>query len=215
MGMMPTWFAKTPEMYAFDKHFSLADAKTPAELVRRCQVALRRLMGTNSYFEPEEVDTLHPMGAPTIAASMAHFKGDWISAHYPSPPDVPGGNFWPQIGSQEVVDKLRAGAILALRMALGETAMEADPDLAGSAEERRELFSVARENGVPYLEVQSIQMVWVCVAPVGDTYFEVDVTRGMSSVTLSIGTPKPMGHSFIMPQVQELERQFALDRERR
>jgi hypothetical protein len=59
-------------------------------------------------------------------------------------------------------------------------------------------------------------MSWVCVAPAGDDYFEVEVevevVRGPTVVEFAVGTPRPMGHASITTPVESPESSLATAR---
>ena len=53
MGSMPNWFAKTKEMAAFDRYFSLLDVDEKG-LLERYWLALERLSSRADYYNDRE-----------------------------------------------------------------------------------------------------------------------------------------------------------------
>ena len=51
-------------------------------------------------------------------------------------------------------------------------------------------------------------MTWVCVAPAGEDFFEVDAVRGPTVVEFAVATPRPMGHSSVLPLMDRLQAGF-------
>jgi hypothetical protein len=209
MVSMPNWFAKTPEMVASDKYFSLADAGSEAELVNRYVLALARLnQSPSDRFSDSKAlsTTTTTRWSPgnTNAVLSGHFRGDWIHPLYdgvnPQYAAI-GGAFWPRVRSDVVVGEITAGTIGAILKALGySTALQHWPD---SADVDR-LFNFEQSNGVEDEGVRPMATSWVCVAPPGDTYFESDALRGPSVVELVYATPRPIGHANIFTSLERV-----------
>ena len=210
MGMMPQWLAKTPEMYAFDQYFSLGCGSTAeTDLEARYLQALDSLQGED-FWQAGSIQSLSTewKSATKVEQSInGHFIGDWINLKYPHVKS--GGSYWPQVRSKHVINQLRAGVTIAIRMALGKTALKRvrhhfdipKPYLS-------ELFQVADANGISTSGVLPLVMSWVCVAPAGENYFEVDAVRGPTVVEFVVATPRPMGHSSVLPLVDRLQATF-------
>jgi len=56
--------------------------------------------------------------------------------------------------------------------------------------------------------VLPVVMSWVCIAPAGDNYFEVDAVRGPTVVEFVVATPRPFGHSSVINLVDSLQQQY-------
>ena len=87
MGSMPNWFAKTKEMAAFDRYFSLIDVDESG-LLERYLKALDRLehVPTAYYSESAALQT-EWAGRPNLQHELAgsldaHFRGDWVHPNY-------------------------------------------------------------------------------------------------------------------------------------
>jgi hypothetical protein len=211
VGSMPNWFAKTKEMAAFDRYFSLIDVDEK-RLLGRYLAALKRLNGsrTRYYAASDALNTqwaAHPNVQQEISGSLdAHFRGDWIHHLYPTDPaqygDV-GGRFWPQVPSTRVLEMLRVGTIFAIHKAMGETELI---NLGLPDHYRHRLWKAERDNGIANDDgIRPIAMSWNCVAPAGECYFEVDALRGPSVVEFAIATPRPFGHSTVMGVAEDVE----------
>jgi hypothetical protein len=205
MGGMPRWFAKTQEMAAIDQYFSVQDAGSEAALRDRYIQALTRL-GASSYFDRS--DALDKTGWDPSAARASldsHFVGDWIHQLYPTDPATyanVGGRYWPQVGSQRVVNRIRFGTILGFHKALGRDTLVS----AGAASDYIDLlFESEFDRAIAVDGVLPLAMSWNCVAPTGDDYFEVDALRGPTVVELAIATPRPYGTGAVMPLVEQYE----------
>ncbi len=204
MGGMPHWFAKTPEMITADAYFSLAGSGSEVALIGRYETALQRLQASDYYTRS---DALQSSGwtAPAMSASLGgHFRGDWIHPSYPDPRFAGiGGRFWPQVPSTTVVDRIRFGTIIAIQKALGRARL-------GSAIATNyvsQIFAPELANGVEVDGVRPLATSWVCIAPTGENYFEVDSLRGPSVVEFVIATPRPYGHGQMMNVVETLEQE--------
>jgi hypothetical protein len=205
---MPHWFAKTKEMAAFDRYFSTRDTDEKG-LLDRYLKALARVQGPD-YFS--RADTLeHEWAGLTNQSLMLrvsldeHFRGDWIHHQYPDDPATfgqQGGRFWPQVASQDVIDRLRAGVVFAIHKAMGDTELA---NLGLPADYRDRLWRAEVDNGIEVDDgIRGIALSWNCVAPAGDDYFEVDALRGPTVVEFAIATPRPYGHSTVMAMADDL-----------
>ena len=211
MGSMPNWFAKTKEMAAFDRYFSLIDVDEKG-LLDRYHAALNRLAAsrTGYYTSSDALNTqwaARPNLKQELAGSLdAHFRGDWIHHQYPKDPgrfgDV-GGRFWPQVPSTRVLEMLRVGTIFAIHKAMGDTELV---NLGLPDDYRHRLWRAERENDIAIDDgVRPTAMSWNCVAPAGESYFEVDALRGPSVVEFAIATPRPLGHGTVMGIAEDVE----------
>jgi len=208
--MMPQWLAKTPEMYALDQYFSLGNGpSSEADLEDRYRQALSSLQ-VSDFWQAGSIRSLNTEwgSATQVEQSIdGHFVGDWISENYPRV--RAGGSFWPQVPSQHVIDRLRAGVTIAIRMALGRPQSKGLRREYGMSKPYvNELFRVADANDVSTVGVLPLVMTWVCVAPAGENFFEVDAVRGPTVVEFAVATPRPMGHSSVLPLVSRLEASF-------
>jgi hypothetical protein len=198
------WFVKTPEMLAADQYFSLDDAGSEALLIGRYQDALKSLAGgTNSYAQQSKaLDKEWNNPSKENDSLFHHFLGDWIYYLYYDDPVTygqTGGAYWPQVWSQTVIDRLRGGMTTAIQKALGTTALASLGVVTDS-----QLFKFELANQVDISGVVGIANSWTCIAPAGSDFFEVAALRGPTIVEYTIGTPKPYGHSVIMPIVERL-----------
>jgi hypothetical protein len=211
MGSMPNWFAKTKEMAAFDRYFSLIDVDEKG-LLGRYLAALERLTGsrTGYYTASDALNTewaAKPNLKQELAGSLdAHFRGDWIHHQFPQDParfGDRGGRFWPQVPSTRVLEMLRVGTIFAIHKAMGDTELA---NLGLSDVYRHRLWKAERDNGIAIDDgVRPVAMSWNCVAPAGENYFEVDALRGPSIVEFAIATPRPFGHGSVMGVAEDVE----------
>ena len=209
MVSMPDWFAKTPEMIASDKYFSLADAQSEGVLIDRYRGALQALdVDPTTYArQSQALDREWGSTQPRRIkrALDHHFLGDWIHYLYYTDParygDV-GGAFWPQVPSWKVVELVREGTRLGIHKALGDSELRALGDPMVTEKYLRDLWRPEVENGVDIEGVRPLATSWNCVAPTGDPYFEVAALRGPSVVEFAMATPKPYGHSSMMHVVQ-------------
>jgi hypothetical protein len=208
MGSMPNWFAKTKEMAAFDRYFSMVDVDEQ-ELRDRYLRALDRLQGAKYFDQSDALDT-EWAGRPTLTTDLRmsldeHFRGDWVHHLYPTDParhGASGGRFWPQIPSTEVLDRLHAGTVFAIHKALGDSELVI---LGLSLAYRDRLWKAERENEIPIDDgLRPIALSWNCVAPAGDTFFEVEALRGPSVVEFAIATPRPFGHGSVMSMADDV-----------
>ena len=195
MGSMPNWFAKTKEMAAFDRYFSLVDVDEQGLKDRYLQ-ALGRLRGAKYFDQSDALDNewaglAHRERALRMSLDE-HFRGDWVHHLYPRDEATYGsigGRFWPQVPSTDVLDRLRAGTLMALHKALGDGELAA---LGLSDAYRDRLWTAERENSIPIDDgIRPIALSWNCVAPAGDDFFEVDALRGPTVVEFAIATPRP------------------------
>ena len=205
---MPNWFAKTKEMAAFDRYFSLVDVEE-STLRDRYLRALHRLRGAKYFDQSDALDTEwagRPNRDRDLKLSLdGHFRGDWIHPLYPSDPATyggTGGRFWPQVPSVDVLDRLRAGVVFAIQKALGDSELAS---LGRSQEYRDRLWTAERENEIPIDDgLRPVAMSWNCVAPAGENFFEVDALRGPTVVEFAIATPRPYGHGTNMSMADDL-----------
>jgi hypothetical protein len=208
MGSMPHWFAKTKEMAAFDRYFSTTDVDDKG-LLDRYLAALGR-MGTNDYFgRSDALDNEWRARADNsllLRVSLdEHFRGDWIHHLYPTDATTygsVGGRFWPQVPSQDVIDRLRAGVVFAIHKAMGDTELA---NLGLDQDYRDRLWKAERDNSIDVDDgIRGIALSWNCVAPAGDDFFEVDALRGPTVVEFAIATPRPFGHATVMGMADDL-----------
>lgn len=208
MGSMPNWFAKTKEMAAFDRYFSTRDV-SEKELLDRYLQALARMQGDDFYSRADALQTQwQGLADRSLRMRMSldeHFRGDWIHHQYPDDPATfggQGGRFWPQVASQDVIDRLRAGVVFAIHKAMGDTELA---NLGLPQEYRDRLWKAERENGIDTDDgIRGVALSWNCVAPAGDDYFEVDALRGPTVVEFAIATPRPYGHGSVMAMADDL-----------
>jgi hypothetical protein len=206
---MPNWFAKTKEMAAFDRYFSLLDVDEKGLLERYGQ-ALRTLDARADYYNGSEALQHEWRAKPNLRQEMAgsldaHFRGDWIHLNFGRNPKAAkkGGRFWPQVPSSRVVELLRLGTTMAIHKAMGDTELA---NLGLSEDYRYRLWKAERENGIDFDDgVRGIALSWNCVAPAGETFFEVEALRGPSVVEFAIATPRPFGHGSVMGIAEDAE----------
>ena len=205
---MPSWFAKTKEMAAFDRYFSTRDVGEKG-LLDRYHAALERLRQPIFYRDSnalrEQWKSLANPGFAISGSLDAHFRGDWIHKQFdPTRRNRywrEGGRFWPQVGSTRVVRKVREGTLLAIYKAMGDTELQ---NLGINAADRYEIWTAERENGIEIDDgIRGIALSWNCVAPAGDRYFDAEALRGPSVVELAIATPRPYGYGTITGISQE------------
>jgi hypothetical protein len=209
MGSMPNWFAKTKEMAAFDRYFSLIDVDEKG-LLDRYLSALQRLASRGDYFGDSDALRNEWRAKPNLGREMqgsldAHFRGDWIHLNFGRDPRANGlgGRFWPNVPSSRVVELVRVGTIMAIHKAMGDTELA---NLGLSEDYRYRLWTPERENGIDFDDgIRGIAMSWNCVAPAGDTFFEVEALRGPSVVEFAIATPRPLGHGTVMGLAEDAE----------
>jgi hypothetical protein len=117
MSTMPIWLAKTREMIAMDRWFSVDDAGSEAALVARYQSAITRLVAPNNQVlrGGSQALSLQPGGPGAVSDSFLHFDEDWMNLDNLSS----GGNYWPQIPTWSIIIWLRQGVLSAARKALG------------------------------------------------------------------------------------------------
>ena len=153
MGMMPQWLAKTPEMYAFDQYFSMGSGpNAEAELVARYKQTLGKLGNNSDFWKANSLQMLHSQWRSVERVNRSidgHFLGDWINNGYPAVKE--GGLYWPQVPSQRVIDQLRAGVTIAIRLAMGRDELAGLARTAGGVadNEAKDLFRIAEANDVP------------------------------------------------------------------
>ena len=209
MGSMPNWFAKTKEMAAFDRYFSLLDVDDKGLLERYWQ-ALDRLHARGDYYDGSDALQHEWRAKPNLRQEMAgsldaHFRGDWIHLKFGRDPKAgkKGGRFWPQVPSTRVVELLRSGTIMAIHKAMGDTELA---NLGLPEDYRYRLWKPERENGINFDDgVRGIALSWNCVAPAGENFFEVEALRGPSVVEFAIATPRPFGHGSVMGIAEDAE----------
>jgi hypothetical protein len=208
MGSMPNWFAKTKEMAAFDRYFSTRDVDEKA-LLDRYFAALARVQGDDFYQQAQSLSTeWQGLANNNLMLRMSldeHFRGDWIHHQYPDDParfGDKGGRFWPQVASQDVIDRLRAGVVFAIHKAIGDTELA---NLGMPQDYRDRLWKAERENGIDIDDgIRGVALSWNCVAPAGDDYFEVEALRGPTVVEFAIATPRPYGHGSVMAMADDV-----------
>ena len=209
MGSMPNWFAKTKEMAAFDRYFSLLDVDDKG-LLDRYQQALQRLDSKADYYNASDALQHQWRNKPNLQHEMAgsldaHFRGDWIHLAFGRDPKAAGvgGRFWPQVPSSRVVELLRLGTIMAIHKGMGDTEL-ANQGL--SEDYRYRLWKAERENDIDFDDgIRGIALSWNCVAPAGENFFEVEALRGPSVVEFAIATPRPFGHGSVMGIAEDAE----------
>ena len=200
MGNMPEWFAKTPEMCASDRWFSLAGTNNnKRELGKRYLDALAVLQGgPRTYFGSSVAlnnaaqDRALKLDQTKVDRALdSHFRGDWIHASY-TPSDsashLLGGRYWPTIPSEKVVSVILAGTRAAILKALGETnlqIMQVHSDTIAA------LFVPEKKIDIDTHGIRPLATSWNCVAPLGSDFFAANALRGPSIVELAIATPKP------------------------
>ena len=208
MGSMPHWFAKTKEMAAFDRYFSTTDVDDKGLLDRYLQ-ALGR-MGGASFFDRSDALDHEWKGRANQSLLLRvsldeHFRGDWIHHLYPTDPTTyggVGGRFWPQVPSQDVIDRLRAGVVFAIHKAMGDTELA---NVGLPKDYRDRLWKAERDNGIEVDDgIRGIALSWNCVAPAGENFFEVDALRGPTVVEFAIASPRPFGHGTVMGMADDL-----------
>jgi hypothetical protein len=205
---MPNWFAKTKEMAAFDRHFSLIDIDE-GQLRDRYLQALSRVRTDPYYDRSDALETQwanRPNRDRDLQLSLdGHFRGDWVHHLFPSDPGTYGklgGRFWPQVPSIDVIERLRAGLVFAFHKALGDSELAS----LGLPEHYRDrLWKAERENEIPIDDgIRPSVMSWNCVAPAGENFFEVDALRGPTVVEFAVATPRPFGHGTVMGIADDL-----------
>jgi hypothetical protein len=200
VGSMPSWFAKTKEMAAFDRYFSTRDVDEKG-LLDRYLAALDRLKEPVFYRQSDALQNEWRSMANrdfAIQGSLdAHFRGDWV--HKLFDPNNRnrfwkiGGRFWPKVPSIKVVKELRKGTILAIYKAMGDTELI---NLEISDADRYEIWTAERENRIDIDDgIRGIALSWNCVAPAGSVFFDSEALRGPSVVELAIATPRPYGYA--------------------
>jgi hypothetical protein len=192
---MPEWFAKTPEMMKMDAWYSgLNDhgEPDPDELIRRYKDALSDLGGSTGYYEETRALTgdKNRRRAKNVAIDQ-HFKRHWLNADDPLSP-TKGGEFWPDLPSRDVVERLRYGMEVALKRALGKSNLT---EFSLSDEELDELFGWYESVGINTDEVRPLVTSWNCVAPTGSKFFDTQAIRGPTVVEWAIATPAPVRYS--------------------
>lgn len=212
MGGMPNWFAKTPEMIACDLYFSLRSATNEQDLADRYRQALVRLRDPVYYYSDSDAlrgtTTKRWKPGNTMRALQGHFRGDWIHPLYRTDPGDPqkfadvGGRFWPRVPSEKVAGRVQFGTRMAIQKALGVTELR---QLGLDASYIDQLYESETDNGVDIDGVLPLVTSWNCVAPAGDTFFEVDALRGPTVVEFAIATPRPMGHAVVHELVEDFE----------
>src|SRR5215471_11729092 len=152
MGSMPHWFAKTKEMAAFDRYFSLLEVSEKGLLDRYSQALDRLSSRAGDYYTGSDALQHEWRAKANIQREMegsldAHFRGDWIHLNDGRDPrfDHIGGRFWPQVPSSHVVQYLRLGTIMAIHKAMGDTELE---NLGLGEDYRYRLWKSERDNGI-------------------------------------------------------------------
>ena len=186
---------KTSEMAAFDRYFSMIDIDEQG-LRDRYVRALDRLQGTKYFDQSDALDNeWAARDDKDTALEMSldqHFRGDWVHHLYPTDPGVygaQGGRFWPQVPSDDILNRLQAGTVSAIHKALGDSELAS---LGLAADDRDDLWAAERENSIPIDDgIRAVALSWTRAAPAGENLFEVDALRGPSVVELIIVTPSP------------------------
>lgn len=189
---MPNWLAKTPEMVAMDRWFSLEDGKR--ELVRRYEAAITNV-GKPSVFTggSDALDNRMAKKHADALRAYGHFDSDWINLTNPSS----GGNYWPHVPTFTIITWFQQGVKNACQKGLGSK------HLGSSTLFRSELDSGLMEAEVA--DVVPTVTVWVCTSPPGTGTVQVDAVRSANVVQLVIATPWPMTmQSRLWPVVSEL-----------
>jgi hypothetical protein len=210
MGSMPNWFAKTKEMAAFDRYFSLLDVDEKGLLERYLQALERLNARADDYYNASDALQHEWRAKPNLQQEMAgsldaHFRGDWIHLNYGRKPKAAqkGGRFWPQVPSSRVVELLRLGTTMAIHKAMGDTELA---NLGLSEDYRYRLWKAERDNSINFDDgVRGIALSWNCVAPAGECFFEVEALRGPSVVEFAIATPRPFGHGSVMGVAEDAQ----------
>lgn len=198
MSHMPFWLAKTPEMIAMDRWFSIADAGDESGLAARYVDAIGRVTMANTGVLQGNADSLGTIPAGGQATqSFTHFGKDWLNLTNLNS----GGDFWPQIPSWQIIIWLRQGVLSAAKKALGvappgRTALT-NSEVAG-------LFHAEIETDPddPRTSVLPLVTIWVCTGNHSSAGFEVDAVRGPTAVELVIATPPPRQQSRLWGDVR-------------
>jgi hypothetical protein len=195
MSTMPIWLAKTKEMVAMDRWFSLDHAGGEAGLVKRYQQAIARVTASDDGVlrGGSSSLTLQPGGKPELDKSFMHFNEDWMNFNNLSS----GGNFWPQIPTWSIIIWLRQGILTAARKALGSTFV---PNPA--AEKWLFRYEIENDPDDDRKAVLPLVTCWVCTGSPGGGNFEVDAVRGPTAVQLVIATPAPYQRAHIWKDVK-------------
>ena len=203
MGSMPNWFAKTKEMAAFDRYFSLLDVDEKALLERYWRRWHARWPGATSTTAPTRSSTsgaakpnlgLRAAGSRSTRTSAAT-GSTTTSAVIPRPARRAAGS-GPRCRRTAWSSCLRTGMIMAIHKAMGDTELA---NLGLPEDYRDRLWKAERENDIDFDDgVRGIALSWNCVAPAGDNFFEVDALRGPTVVEFAIATPRPYGHGSVM-----------------
>jgi hypothetical protein len=189
---MPNWLAKTPEMVAMDRWFSLEAGKP--ELVRRYEAGIRKVATTGVFAGgSDSLDNRMPGKGADAIKSFSHFDSDWLNLANPSS----GGNYWPHVPTFSIITWLQQGVKNACQKGLGSKLLKSSA-----------LFQSELDTGLTEAEVADVVptvTVWVCTSPPGTGTIQVDAVRSPSVVQLVIATPWPMTmQSRLWPTVNRL-----------
>jgi hypothetical protein len=187
---MPYWLAKTPEMVAMDRYFSVDDAGGEDALADRYVAAINSL--TTKSVE-QLVTTSSSVAAGAVTDPWPHMSSDWINLQNLNS----GGDYWPQVPSWRILIMLRQGLVSAAQKALGATKLAekgVDPEVVFKWE--REVDATGLEGVLPLVTL------WVCSSGQGTINFDVDAVRGPTSVQLVFATPAPYQQSHIWSEVK-------------
>jgi hypothetical protein len=195
MSHMPHWLAKTPEMIAMDRWFSVDDAGSPSALEARYLEAITRVRTTmNDVFthDSKAMDQHLRPGQGSPGASYLHFDEDWMNLQNLSS----GGNYWPQIPTWQIMIWMSQGIVSAARKALGVG------HLTSSQAARLFANEIVTDPDDPREGVLPLVTCWICVTSPGGSGFEVDTVRGPTAVQMVISTPAPYAQSRIWNDVK-------------
>jgi hypothetical protein len=195
MSNMPNWLAKTPEMIAMDRWFSLVDAGSEAALAERYLAAINRVTAPGQTVFEQDADSLDAQlagGAAAKTESFQHFGQHWLNLFNLDS----GGDYWPQIPTWTILIILRQAIFSGCKKALGSNY------LSGQAE-YDDVYAAELDDDPsdPRDTVLPLCTTWICVASSGTT-FDADVVRGPSAVELVISTPVPYRQSRIYPKLK-------------
>jgi len=191
MPTMPFWLAKTTEMVAMDRWFSLADAGGEAALADRYTQAIGRIVTGGPDLLTGPAASIAALGTARASAAMGHLGSDWLNLTNLNS----GGDFWPQIPTWQIVIWLRQGILSAAKKALGVHRL--DP-----AEVARVYRAeIETDPDDPRDTVVPLTTIWVCTGNHSSNGFEVDAVRGPTCVELVVATPPPRLQSRLWPDV--------------
>jgi len=188
---MPFWLAKTTEMVAMDRWFSLADAGGEAALAQRYEDAITRIVTAAPDLLTGNAASIATLGSTRAATAMGHLGRDWLNLVNLNS----GGDFWPQIPTWQILIWLQQGIVSAAKKALGVHHL--DPAEVASVYHAE----IETDPGDPRDTVLPLTTIWVCTGNHSSNGFEVDAVRGPTCVELVIATPPPRLRSRLWPNV--------------